>query len=160
MSDSLDDLLGDPNDSRSAGGKLREQLEQALAREKALEARLAAVEQSTRADQVKALASKHGIPDLALDFFPKEGDLTDEAATSFIEKYGALWGAQATTATTAPEQQQAATAAQQFTAQARPPAAEPLSQEAIESKLREVTTRDGLLKALAELEPLAGMHDM
>jgi hypothetical protein len=99
-------LLNSDDDSTDPGqgGKgLRAQLEAALAREKALNERLAKTEQAERSRSLADLFAKHAVPELARDFFPKDAELTDESVTGFVEKYGQLWGAQAQPATTPPD---------------------------------------------------------
>jgi len=162
MPDGLDDLLG--NDSTNGsdnapGGQLRKQLEKVLADNKALSEQLASLQADSRSRAVKELAAKHAIPELALDFFPKDAALTDESATSFVEKYGQLWGAQAATATTPEPQQQAAAAMQQFASQASPPPVAPLSEEQYRAKFAEASTRAEVLQMLAELGGGVGMGE-
>lgn len=150
--DDLDALLADDSASAPQGGKgLRAQLEQVLAERKALSEQLAALQADSRNRAVKDLAAKHSIPDLALDFFPKDVALTDESATAFVEKYGQLWGAEAATATTPPPAQAAATAAQAFAAQASPPPVAPMSEDEYRAKFAEANTRDEFLRLLAEV---------
>lgn len=153
MSD-LDDLLSalDDTNSGQSGGALRKQLEAVLAQNKQLNEQLAQVQSSQRETQLAGLFSKHSIPELARDFYPKDGDLTDEAATSFVQKYGALWGAEAAPATTAPEAQAATNAAQAFAAQATPSPSAPLSEDAYRAKFAEAQTKEEFLKMLTEFE--------
>lgn len=160
MTDALDELLNSETDGRTAGGKLREQLEAALNESKALKEQMVALQAESRTRAVKDLAGKHGIPDLALDFFPKDAALTDEAATAFVEKYGQLWGVQATQATTPPEQQQAASTAQAYAAQANALPSGPMNEEQYKARFAEASTRDEFLKMLAELEPTATLQVM
>lgn len=155
MSDGLDDFLNSDDDSNDSGpgqdGKgLRAQLTAALAREKALNDRLVKTEAAERARSLSDLFTKHSVPDLARDFFPKDAELTDESVTGFVEKYGQLWGAQAQPATTPPDQQAAAAAMQQFASQANPAPVAPLSEDAYRAKFAEAQTRDEFLKMLAE----------
>lgn len=152
MSDGLDDLFGTDDSGQPAGGKLRQLLEEALNKNKALETQLAEVQATQRESALDGLFAKHSIPALAKDFFPKDGALTDESATAFVEKYGQLWGAQAAAATTPPDQQAATTAAQAFAAQAGPPPAAPVSEEQYRAKFSEAQTKADFLRMLAEME--------
>jgi hypothetical protein len=162
MPDDLDDLLGNDSSDNSApqGKGLRAQLEAVLAERNAMKEQLAQLQTENRARGVKDLAAKHSIPDLALDFFPKDADLTDESATAFVEKYGQLWGAQSATATTSPEQQAATAAAQQFASQANPAPAAPMTEEQYAAKLGEAKTKDELMRLIAELEQTAVVQVM
>jgi hypothetical protein len=153
MPDSLDDLFdtnsADPG--QGGGGQLRKQLEAVLAQNKTLQEQLAQVAARERTTSLNALFTKHAIPELARDFFPADADLSDEAATAFVEKYGALWGAQAAPAATPPAEQAATQAAQQFVSQAAPAPVAPLSEEEYAAKFAEAKTKDEFLKMLAEL---------
>lgn len=152
MADGLDDLLNDSTDSgQSGGGQLRKQLEQVLAQNKALQEQLAKTQAAERTRAVDSLFGKHGIPELARDFFPSDTEPTDEAATAFVEKYGALWGATAQPAATPPAEQAATSAAQQFVSQAQPAPLAPLSEEEYAAKFAEAKTKDEFLRMLAEL---------
>jgi len=153
MPDGLDDLLDDSSDpgQGGGGGQLRKQLEQVLAQNKALQEQLAKQQASERARAVDGLFAKHGIPELARDFFPSDTDPTDEAATSFVEKYGQLWGATAAPAATPPADQAAAQAAQSYVSQAHTPPLAPMSEEQYAAKFAEAKTKDEFLKMLAEL---------
>jgi hypothetical protein len=156
MSDSLDDLLGNLDSGAPiSGGALRKQLEQVLAANKALEDQLAQVKATQREGALDGLFSKHGIPPLARDFFPKDGELTDEAATDFVAKYGGLWGATAQPATTTPADQAATSAAQAFVSQAQPAPVAPLSEEEYRAKFAEAGTKQEFLRLLSELEVTA-----
>jgi hypothetical protein len=153
MSDGLDDLLGENGSepgSQNQGGKLREQLERVLAENKALNERLAKQDAEARERGVADLFAKHSIPDLAKDFFPKDGDLNDEAATAFVEKYGQLWGAQAAPATTTPEQQAQTTAAQRLAQNASPPTIAPMSEAEYAQKFAEAKNPDELYRLIEE----------
>ena len=154
MPDGLDDLLGDdstnPNPGQG-GGQLRKQLEDALKELRDTKAQLAEVAVRERGNSLNALFAKHAIPELAKDFFPADAALTDEAVTSFVEKYGPLWGAQAAPATTPPAEQAATHAAQQFTSQASAPPVAPMSEEEYAAKFAEAKTKDEFLRMLAEL---------
>lgn len=155
MSDGLDDLLGDTSTSGAApsdGGKLRQQLEAILAERNELKAQLQQVAQQQRQTQLTALAAKHQIPAKALNFFPADADLTDEAATAFVEEYGELWGVQATQATTTPAQQAAAQAAQAFTSQAAPPPVAPQTEDDFRAQFATAKTRDEFLQMLNQFE--------
>jgi hypothetical protein len=161
MSDGLDDLFAaldsdSSNPGQGGGSKLRKQLEDVLAQNKALTEQLAQVQTQQRESSLAGLFAKHSIPALAADFFPKDGELTDESATAFIEKYGQLWGATAAPATTPPAAQAATNAAQAFAAQAQPGTVAPLSEEAYRAKFAEATTKDEFLKMLAEAEAAYG----
>lgn len=157
MSDGLRDLEqllnGDSTspDSGQSGGKLRQQLEAVLAERNELKAQLAQVQTAQRETQLSSLFTKHSVPPLARDFFPKDAELTDEAVTGFIEKYGQLWGAEAAPATVPAEQQAAANAAQAFAAQSTQAPAAPLSEEAYRAKFAETNSREEFLKVLSEL---------
>ena len=162
MPDGLDDLFAnDPASTGSGqsgeGGKLRAQLEQVLAENKALTDRLAAQEAAARSRTVAELFAKHSVPDLAKDLFPQDAEPTDEAVTALVEKYGALWGAQAATAATTPPEQQAATnAAQQFASQASAPPAGPLTDEAIRARMAETKNAAELMQLMQELQSSGG----
>ena len=152
MPDGLDDLLDDSNPNPGqGGGALRKQLEDALMELRDTKVQLAAVAQKERSNSLNSLFAKHNIPELAKDFFPADAALTDEAVTSFVEKYGALWGAQAAPATTPPAEQAATQAAQQFTSQASAPPVAPMSEEEYAAKFAEAKTKDEFLRMLAEL---------
>jgi len=152
MPDGLDDLLDDSNPNPGqGGGALRKQLEDALKELRDTKAQLAEVAVRERGNSLNALFAKHSVPELAKDFFPADSPLTDEAVTSFVEKYGQLWGAQAAPATTPPAEQVATQAAQQFTSQAQQPPVAPLSEEEYAAKFAEAKTKDEFLKMLAEL---------
>ena len=155
MPDGLDDLLGDdsttPNPGQG-GGQLRKQLEDALKELRDTKAQLAEVAVRERGNSLNALFAKHSIPELAKDFLPADAALTDEAVTAFVEKYGALWGAQAAPATTPPAEQAATTAAQQFTSQAATPPVSPLSEEEYAAKFAEANTKDEFMRLLNELQ--------
>jgi hypothetical protein len=155
MSDSLDDILGPADSSPGQGGKLRELLEQALSKNKDLEAQLTQVQASQRATRLESLFDKHKIPALARDFFPTDTEPSDEAATAFVEKYGALWGVQAAAATTTPEQQAAAAQMQQLSAVAQPAPTSPLSEDEYRARFSEAKTKDDLLRMMAEFEQVA-----
>lgn len=157
MSDGLDDLLDDniQTDPGQGGKGLRTQLERVLAENAALQERLAKTEQVQRDRSVADLFSKHQIPDLAKDLFPKDAEPTDEAATALVEKYGALWGAQAATATTTPAQQAATTAAQQFASQAAQPPVAPMSEDEFRAKFGETQTKEDLLRQIDAFEQTA-----
>lgn len=157
MSDGLDDLLGTDLD-QPTGGKLRKQLESVLEERKALQEQLAALAAKDRDRDLRDLFSKHAIPDLARDFFPKESELTDESATAFVERYGQLWGAQSVAATTTPEQQAATSAAQQFSAQASPAPAATYTQEYWESQFAKAQTQEELVQMITEAESIAAQH--
>lgn len=165
MSDGLDDLLGpdtstDPGQGGKGGG-LRAQLEAVLAERSALKEQLALVQANERQRSLNDLFSKHAIPELAKDFFPSDTALTDEAATGFVEKYGALWGAQAQVATTTAADQAGATAMQQFAANAGPAPVAPLSEDAYRAKFAEAKSRDELMQMMAQFEQTVatGMGD-
>jgi predicted component of type VI protein secretion system len=152
MPDGLDDFLdSDSSNPGQGGGALRKQLEQVLAQNKALQEQLAKQQASERNRSVDGLFAKHGIPELARDFFPSDVEPTDEAATSFVEKYGQLWGATAAPAATPPAEQAATSAAQQFTSQASPAPLAPLTEEQYAAKFAEAQTKDEFLRMLAEL---------
>jgi hypothetical protein len=157
MPDGLDGLLDDDSTANpgQGGGALRKQLETALAELKTARDQLAAQTAKQRESAIGDLFSKHAIPELARDFFPADADLTDEAATAFVEKYGALWGAQAQPATTPPAAQAQAAAAQQFVAQARTPATQPLSEEDYAAKFAEAKTKGEFMQMLAEINAAA-----
>lgn len=157
MSDGLDDLLG-PDSDTSSGGGLRKQLEAVLAERKALQDQLAALAEKDRGRDLQSLFAKHSIPELARDFFPKDAELTDESATSFVEKYGQLWGAQAAPATTTPEQQAATAAVQQFAAQSSPAPTGLYTQEYWESEFAKAQTHDELVRMISEAESIAAQH--
>lgn len=152
MPDGLDDLLDNASDpGQGGGGKLRQQLEAVLAENKAIKDQLAQVAQRERTTSLNALFAKHSVPELARDLFPADAEPTDEAVTALVEKYGALWGAQAAPATTPPAEQVATTAAQQFAAQANPAPLTPLTEEDYAAKFAEAKTKDEFLRMLAEL---------
>jgi hypothetical protein len=146
--DDFDDFLN--GDSQPTGGQLRKQLEQVLAERKTLQEQLNRLQSESRTRSISELFSKHSIPELAKDFFPSDAELTDESATSFVEKYGALWGAQAESATTPPAQQAATAAMQRFASEATPPPVAPLSEEQYRSRLSEAKTQTELLKMIDE----------
>lgn len=154
----LENLLNgtDAGSGQSSDGKgLRAQLEAVLAERKALQEQLAQVQATQREGAVASLFAKHSIPELARDFFPKDGDLNDEAATAFVAKYGQLWGAQAATATTPPADQAAANAIQSFAAQAQTAPASPLSEDEYRAKFAEAKTKAEFLQILSEVEATA-----
>jgi hypothetical protein len=153
MPDGLDDLLNDstPGSGQSTGGQLRKQLEDALKEINGLKEQLSAQAATQRASALNGLFAKHAIPELARDFFPADADLTDEAATAFVAKYGQLWGATAAPAATPPAEQAATAAAQSFVSQAQQPALQPLTEEQYAAKFAEANTRDELMAMLAEL---------
>jgi hypothetical protein len=121
----LEELLaqtGDTGQGNANGGGLRAVLEQTLAELNRVKAENAQFAQAQQASARSALFAKHGIPELAQDFFPADSPLTDEAATAFVGKYGQLWGGQsagetpaapATPAATTPVADQQAAAAMQ-----------------------------------------------
>lgn len=152
MTDELDQLLAaDASGSgQSDGGKLRKQLEDVLAQNKALQEKFEVVQAAERARSLEGLFAKHQIPELARDFFPQDAQPTDEAATEFASKYGQLWGSASATATTPPAQQAQANAMQQFSTQSAPPPGDALSEDDYAAKFAEAGTRDELLKMLAE----------
>lgn len=157
MPDGLDDLIDDsnPGSGQSNGGQLRKQLEEVLAQNKALTERLAAQDAAARQSNVASLFAKHSVPDLAKDFFPKDADPTDEAVTSFIERYGQLWGATAAPATTPPDQQAATAAAQQFTSVAGQAPVAPLSEDQYRAKLAEAKSPEQLSQLIDQLSMTA-----
>ena len=155
MTDPLSDLLNSMNDDdgssgQSSGKGLRAQLEAVLAQNKQLQEQVSRAQEAERARALSSVFEKHQIPALARDFFPKDAEPTDEAATKFVEQYGGLWGAQSATATTPPAQQAQTQAIQQFTSQAAPASLE-LSEDDYRAKLGEANTRAELLKMLAEM---------
>lgn len=144
MADGLDDLL-DQTDSNApadggSGKGLRAQLEQTLAENKRLAEQLAQVNAAERQRNLTGLLDKHGIPSLAADLFPRDGELSDEAATAFIGKYGALWGAKADAATTTAPEQAATARLSQASATARTDSPTPWGQDQFASKLSEAKT--------------------
>lgn len=157
----IDDLLAQLNGGSdapasdsgqsSAGGKLRQQLEQVLAQNKQLQEQLAQTQAAERTRAVEGLFAKHQIPAKALDFFPKDAAPNDETATAFVEKYGDLWGASSATASTPPAQQAQTQAMQQFQQQAAPPAGAVLTEDDYRLKFAEANTQAELLAMLAEL---------
>lgn len=159
MSDGLSDLLDDPTTSpdgsgQSDGGKLRKQLETVLEQNKALQERLAKADQAERARALDGLFGKHSIPALARDFFPADSEVTDEVATAFVEKYGQLWGASATVATTPPAEQAAATAAQQFASQAGQAPVVPFSEDDYRAKFAQAKSPEELATLVDQLSAL------
>lgn len=161
MSDVLDELFDDANaagePAPEQGGKgLRAQLEQVLEQNRLLQEQLGKVQAAERDRTLGGLFSKHGIPELARDFFPAGTDPSDESVTEFAQKYGQLWGQQATTATTPPAEQAAASAAQSFAANAGTVPAEPLGEEQIRARFNEAKTRDELMAQIAEFEQMSG----
>jgi hypothetical protein len=156
MSDGLDDLLGDNNDSGSGdgqakGGGLRAQLEAALAREKALSAKFEQIQAAQRQRDLDGLFEKHKIPALAKDFFPADAELDDKAVTSFVEKYGQLWGAQPPGAVTSPADQAATAAMQQASAQGTAVPLNPLTQDEYKAKFDEAKSMADLRQMMSEL---------
>jgi len=156
MPDGLDDLLGDNGSTDnpgqgSGGGGLRKQLEDALAREKALNERLDRMATAERSRNIDALFAKHAVPELARDLFPADTEPTDEAVTALVEKYGSLWGASAQAATTTPADQAATSAAQRLSAQAAPPPVTPMTEDEVRARLNATQTKDEFMAALAEL---------
>ena len=153
MADGLDDLYDDStsNPGQGSGGQLRKQLEDALKELRETKAQLAQTAAKERANSLNTLFAKHAVPELARDLFPADAEPTDEAVTALVEKYGALWGAQAAPATTPPAEQAATQAAQQFTSQASAPPVAPMSEEEYAAKFAEAQTKDEFLKMLAEL---------
>jgi len=154
----LDDLLTDLDSSTdsggsgqsSAGGKLRQQLEAVLAQNKQLQDQLAQVQTNERNRSIEALFDKHQIPALAKDFFPSDAQPTDEAATSFVERYGQLWGASSATATTPPDQQAQTAAMQAFQAQSAAAVTSELSEADYAAKFAEANSKAELLSMLAQ----------
>lgn len=161
MSTDLDSFLNSIDDANSnpgqGGNKLRQLLEQALSENKTLKEQFATVQAAERSRSVEALLAKHSVPALAKDFFPDTAELTDESVTAFVEKYGQLWGATAQQAVTDPEAQAATNTMQAFTSQASQPPAAPMSEEAYRAKFAEATTREELLRQIAEAEGSMGM---
>jgi hypothetical protein len=159
MPDGLDELLDDNStgagSGQSNGGALRKQLEAVLEQNRVLQEQLAKQQQTQRASALDSLFAKHAIPPLAKDLFPADAEPTDEAVTALVEKYGALWGAQATPATTPPAEQAATSAVQQFVAQAHQPAVQPLSEDDYRAKFAEAGTRDEFMRMLAEMNAAA-----
>jgi hypothetical protein len=160
MPDGLDDLLGGSNDSGTApsgepggsgGGQLRRLYEEQLQQNKALAEQLASLQKAERGRSLDALFEKHGVPGLAKDFFPSDGELTDEAVTGFVGKYGALWGASADAATTPSPEQQAAARIANASLQAPPIQPGPGQFADYESKLGEAKSRDEVLQIFAQL---------
>lgn len=158
MSDGLDDLLNDATDPASPGqgGALRKQLEQVLAQNKALNDRLAAQDAAARQRDLDGLFAKHQVPGLAKDLFPKDAEPTDEAVTALVERYGSLWGQTSASATTDPQAQAAATAAQQFAANAGPAPATPLTEDQFRAKFAEAKNPAELHQMLAQLQASGG----
>jgi hypothetical protein len=155
MADGLDDLLG-TNDSGAAdgqpkGGGLRAQLEAVLAERQALKEQLARLEGAQRQRDLEGLFEKHKIPALAKDFFPADAALDDKSVASFVEKYGALWGATAPDTVTPPAEQAAAAAMQQVTAQATSPALKPLTQEEYKAKFDEAKSMADLRQMMEQV---------
>lgn len=145
----------DGTSGQTPGGKLREQLEAVLSERNQLKEQLAQVQQTQRAQALDSLFSKHGVPALARDLFPKDAEPTDEAVTSLVEKYGALWGAQAQPATTPPAEQQAAQQIQQFAQLAQTTSMQPLSEEGYRAMFAEAKTKDELFRLMGDLESTA-----
>lgn len=161
MSDGLDGLFDDDDSNanssgQSDGGKLRKQLEAVLAQNRTLQEQLTKVQVDTRNRAVSELFAKHSIPAKARDFFPSDSEPTDEAVTAFVEKYGDLWGAQAASATTTPEEQAATNAAQQFASQASPSQVEPMSEEHYRAKFAEAKSKDELARLMDEVIAAGG----
>lgn len=147
--DNLDDILGgnEPASSNAKGGGLRAQLEAVLAERKALADQLASLQTAQRQRDLGELFAKHQIPELARDFFPKDGELTDDTARSFLEKYGSLWGHQAPQAATSPAEQVAQAAMASVAGQATPPPLAPMGREDYAAKFAEA-------KSMAELNQI------
>lgn len=145
----LDAIFGKDGEQPS-GSALRKQLEELLLERKQLREELAKVTESERARTVESLFAKHSVPELAKDFFPKDAELTDESVTAFVERYGALWGAQAQQATSTPEEQAAANQVQQLSALGTPPPAQLMSPEALAQRLGEAKTKDDILRLTEE----------
>lgn len=151
----LEDLLGETppagqSGAQTDGSKLRTQLEQVLADNKALRERVETADARDRESKVNGLFEKHSIPTLAKDFFPKDADLTDESVTAFVEKYGLLWGAQAAEAAATPEQQAAAAQLQQLSAGSMPPPTGLMNEEAARAKYAEANTAEDVMRMVAE----------
>jgi hypothetical protein len=156
MPDGLDDLLGDNGSTDnpgqgSGGGGLRKQLEDALAREKALNDRLDRMATAQRSRDIEALFAKHAVPELARDLFPADAEPTDEAVTALVEKYGGLWGASAQAARPLRPIRRRPQAAQRLSAQAAPPPVTPMTEDEVRARLDATQTKEEFLAALAEL---------
>lgn len=156
MSDGLDnlsDLLGDEPGQAPApkGGGLRAQLEAVLAERQALKEQLNSLQTAQRQRDLGELFSKHQIPELARDFFPKDGELSDDTARSFVEKYGSLWGHVAPAAATPPAEQVAQAAMASVAGQAAPPPLAPMSREDYSAKFAEAKSMSELNAIMQQL---------
>jgi len=156
MSDGLSDLdalLGEESGQTPApkGGGLRAQLEAVLAERQALKEQLDQLRVAQRTRDLGELFGKHNIPELAKDFFPKDGDLSDDTARSFVEKYGQLWGHVAPAAATTPAEQVAAAAMASVAGQASPPPLAPMSREDYTAKFAEAKSMSELNAIMQQL---------
>lgn len=159
MSD-LDDLLDsiDSTDTGSDAGTgkgLRAQLQAVLAERKALQEQLGQLQVAQRQRDLDSLFEKHQIPTLAKDFFPKDSDLSDKAVSSFVEKYGQLWGHQAPAAETSAPEQAAIAAMQAVAGQAAPPQLAPLSQQDYAAQFAKATNMVELRQIMEQLGTLS-----
>lgn len=156
MPDDLNDLIDTdegnaPGGKAGSGGALRAQLEQVLEQNRLLNDRLQATEARERGRELEGLFTKHGVPPLAKDFFPSDGELSDEAVTGFVGKYGALWGVSADAAATPADQQQAAQRISNASSTAQPFQPNPGLLADAQTKLGEANTRDEVLQLFARM---------
>jgi hypothetical protein len=84
------DQTGQQQQSKSEGGGLRAKLEEALARAKAAEDKLAETEKNLNARTVSELFQKFGVPDKVKKFYA--GDPTEEAVTAWVKENAEVFG--------------------------------------------------------------------
>lgn len=155
MADGLDDLLGTNTTSggdgsgKPSGKDLRSQLEQVLAQNAALTARLEKTEKQERDRSVRSIFEKHSIPSGFSKFFPTEGD-PEEVAAKFIEENGELWGHQAQAAVTDPAAQAGASAMQQVSATSDSVVLSPKSEDDYRSQFAGIKDRAEFERLVAD----------